>query len=376
MSYRFLPGAPSRRAAAVAACLLALTAHAADEFAVSAAQMQALGVRLQRLERPADIAGPTYAARVVLPPRQEQIVSAPLAGVIDQLLVAENDAVQVGQPLRASGQPRTRRTAAQADGGRLAQPPSARSAAARTRSCSPRASSPSAACRRPKPLPSEDRARRRQAEATLRLAGVDEAAIRRVAAGGRIDNALLLRSRRRRPRDRHRRQAWPARAAGRRAAAHRRHAARCGSTSSSVAARPTPATCPRHAPSASWAAKRGARCSRVGATVSDSQTLTLRAAVRRGHRAAAPRRIRAGARALRGRRRRLGGADSAPCTRQGDQAYVFVRTGRGFAALPVKVLASAGASVRIEGELQAGQEIATASVIALKAAWQGKGGSD
>ena len=54
--------APGRCAAAVLAGMLVLPAQAADEFAVSAAQMQALGVQLQRLERPADIAGPTYAA--------------------------------------------------------------------------------------------------------------------------------------------------------------------------------------------------------------------------------------------------------------------------------------------------------------------------
>jgi cobalt-zinc-cadmium efflux system membrane fusion protein len=62
--------------------------------------------------------------------------------------------------------------------------------------------------------------------------------------------------------------------------------------------------------------------------------------------------------------------------RQGDKAYVFVRTGTGFVATPVTVLASAGQSVRVTGALQAGQEVATASVIALKAAWQGKGGGN
>jgi cobalt-zinc-cadmium efflux system membrane fusion protein len=62
--------------------------------------------------------------------------------------------------------------------------------------------------------------------------------------------------------------------------------------------------------------------------------------------------------------------------RQGDKAFVFVRTAKGFTATPVTVLASAGQTLRIAGELQPGQEIATGSVIALKAAWQGKGGSN
>ena len=42
----------------------------------------------------------------------------------------------------------------------------------------------------------------------------------------------------------------------------------------------------------------------------------------------------------------------------------------------IAVLASAGQTVRVAGDLQAGQEIAATSVIALKSAWQGKGGSN
>lgn len=69
----------SRRALArcVSALAIFLSAGvlAADDFAVSAAQMQALGVQLQRLEKPAAIAGMMYPARVVLPPSQEYVVN-------------------------------------------------------------------------------------------------------------------------------------------------------------------------------------------------------------------------------------------------------------------------------------------------------------
>ena len=44
--------------------------------------------------------------------------------------------------------------------------------------------------------------------------------------------------------------------------------------------------------------------------------------------------------------------------------------------MPVVVLDSAGQSIRVKGALSAGQEIAVSSVIALKAAWLGKGGSE
>ncbi|WP_155935781.1 MULTISPECIES: hypothetical protein [unclassified Methylibium] len=55
---------------------------------------------------------------------------------------------------------------------------------------------------------------------------------------------------------------------------------------------------------------------------------------------------------------------------------MFVRTDKGFVARPVSVVSSAGASVQVAGDLKPGQEVATASVIALKAAWQGKSGGD
>lgn len=74
-----------------------VAAHAADDFAVSAAQLQALGVQIQKLDRPAQIEGLTYPAKVVLPPRQVSVVSAPVAGMIDQLLVSENESVRLGQ---------------------------------------------------------------------------------------------------------------------------------------------------------------------------------------------------------------------------------------------------------------------------------------
>ena len=61
--------------------------------------------------------------------------------------------------------------------------------------------------------------------------------------------------------------------------------------------------------------------------------------------------------------------------RQGDKAYVFVRTEKGFLVQRVTVLNSAGASVQVQGPPKTGQDIAIISVIALKAAWIGKSGS-
>lgn len=70
-----------------------------SEFPVSSVQMQALGVTLLKLDRPGPIPGMTYPAKVVLPPNQEQVASAPVDGVVDRLLVGANETVIAGQPL-------------------------------------------------------------------------------------------------------------------------------------------------------------------------------------------------------------------------------------------------------------------------------------
>jgi RND family efflux transporter MFP subunit len=60
----------------------------------------------------------------------------------------------------------------------------------------------------------------------------------------------------------------------------------------------------------------------------------------------------------------------------GTQAYLFVRTAEGFEARPVKIIASAGQRVRIQGTLKAEDKIAISGVVALKGSWLGeKGGS-
>lgn len=55
--------------------------------------------------------------------------------------------------------------------------------------------------------------------------------------------------------------------------------------------------------------------------------------------------------------------------RRGPQAYVFVRTDKGFDARPIDVVASGGQRALVSGNLQRGIEIAAVGVVALKAAW-------
>lgn len=371
MSQRLTRQGPGLCALALAACLLALPARAADEFAITPAQMQALGVQLQRLDQPADIAGPTFPARVTLPPRQDQVVSAPLAGVVDQLLVSENDAVKPGQPLLRLVSPELGELQLKlmeaASRGRLAA-----ATLQRERLLLAEGIVPERRVHEAEAALAEGRARQQQAEAALRLAGLDEAAIRRAADGGRADNALTVR----------------APAAGQVAELKARPGQRVAQADALMHVADTrrlwlDIQIPL-ARQAELAQARGtqvlvpgrqvrATVANIGNTATDNQTLGLRAEVTHGMAllrvgefvqvqvpfAAAPGGWPVPAQAL---------------VREGDKAYVLVRTAQGFAARPVTVLASAGPSVRVQGDLQAGQQIAISAVIALKAAWQGKGG--
>lgn len=359
-----------RYAFAVVASQAALpSAHAADEFAVTPAQLQSLGVQLHRLEPGVGTEGPTYPARVVLPPRQEQVVSAPMAGVIDQLFVTENDAVRTGQPLARLASPELGELQL-----RLMEAASQSRLAARTlqreRQLFTEGIIPQRRVQEAEAAAAQNQARQHQSEAALRLAGLDNATIRRVADGGTVDSVVILR-------------------------------ARSSGLVSQLAVKPGQRVQPADAlvriadasrlwlevqvPVAWQGAVRGLLVAVVGRDTvavgqslgthaNESQTVTLRADVTRGAQLLRPGefvQVRLPMTAAQGWTVPL-----ASVVRQNDKAFVFVRTPTGFVAKPVTLLASAGQAARVAGDLQAGQEIAATSVIALKSAWQGKGGSN
>lgn len=371
MFYRLSRRTLWRWAVVFVSCQAALPTQAANEFAITPTQMQALGVQLQRLEPGTGSEGPTYPARVVLPPGQVQVVSAPLPGVVDRLLVGENDPVRPGQALLRLASPELGELQL-----KLMEAASQSRLSARTlqreRQLFTEGIIPQRRVHEAEASSAQHQARLRQSEAALRLAGVDSGAIRRIADGGTIESVLTLR----------------ARAAG---------------LVSALEAKPGQRVQPADAllritdASRLWldvqvplslqggiAAIKGlpivvvgrdvsAIVQSVGSVVSDSQTLTLRANVMRGSQLLRPGEFV---------QVRVPFASAPGWTvplqsvvRQGEKAFVFVRTPKGFLATPVTVLASAGQTLRIAGDLKAGQEIATGSVIALKAAWQGKGGS-
>ncbi|MBA4176276.1 MAG: RND transporter [Leptothrix sp. (in: Bacteria)] len=350
----------------------ALAAEPNAEFAVSAAQLKTLGVTLLKLEQPGAIAGMAYAAKVVLPPGQEQVISAPVAGVVDQLLVGEQQSVKAGQPLLRLNSPqfgemqlKLIETASRA---RLSQKTLQREKALLAEGIIPERRVQEAEV-----AAQDDAARQRQAEAALRLAGIDAASIQRIAAGGTLHDGVVVR----------------ARAAGVVLGIDIKPGQRVQEADAllrlaslqtlwldiTMPADRQPATLAQAATIQIVGRDAVAVPLSVGAMVSDSQTVTLRARVTRGAerlrpgevvQAQVPFAANAAGWAL----------PLAAVARQDDQAFVFVRTEKGFVARPVRVVSSAGASVQVTGELKPGQEVATASVIALKAAWQGKSGGD
>ena len=345
------------------------------EFPVSAAQMQALGVKVMVLEKPGPISGAAYPAQVVVPASGNQIVSAPLAGRVEEVLVEEQQSVKAGQPLLRLSSPDYSdlqlKLLEAASKARLTG-----QSAAREQQLFSEGIIPERRLQEARAANQEAAARLRFAEASLRLAGLDPAAIRKVGEGGNLQDALIVR----------------ARSAGAVVGLDVKAGQRVQGADTLLrlvstqqlwldvqvpADRLQRALLTKMAPGTIGVVGRDvtATAMSLGAVVSDSQTVTLRA------------RVVTGADSLRpGERVQVSvpfAANSAgwalplpAIARQDDKAYVFVRTDKGFVAQPVTVISSAGQSVQVTGDFRAGQQVATSSVIALKAAWLGKSGSN
>lgn len=353
-------------------CSNALAAPPASEFAVTAAQMQSLGITLLKIERPAAIRGMAYPAKVVVPPNAEQVVSAPVDGVVDRLLVGSQESVKAGQPLLRLASPaygELQLELMEAVGkARLSQ-----TTLVRERQLFGEGIIPEHRVQEAEAAQRSDTGRVRQAEAALRLAGANASALKRIGEGGRLDDGLVVR----------------ARAAGLVLAVDVKPGQRVKEADAlvhlanlselwldiQVPADRQGQALPRTGEIMVSGRDVAATPLSVGAMVSDSQTVTLRARVVRGAGKLRPGEIVQA-------QVPFAAADGGwalplqAIARRDEQAYVFVRSAEGFIATPVTVLSSAGQSVQVGGNLRADQEIAASSVIALKAAWLGKSGSE
>ena len=355
------------------AAAVAATPNAA-EFAVSAAQMQALGITLAPLEKPAAIHGMAYPARVVVPPSGNQVVSAPIAGRVEEILVDEQQAIKAGQPLLRLSSPEygdlQLKLLEAATKARLTG-----QTAARERQLFSEGIIPERRVQEANAANQEAAARLRFAEASLRLAGADPAAVRKASEAGTLQDGLGIR----------------ARGAGTVVGLDVKAGQRVQGSDALLRLVNTqqlwldiqiPSDRQQQALSSKATGsikvvgrEASATPMSVGAVVTDNQTVTLRARVAGGGELLRPGEVVQVQVPF--AENAAGWALPLPAiARQDDQAYVFVRTEKGFTAQPVTVVSSAGQSVQVTGNLRAGQQVATTSVIALKAAWLGKSGSN
>lgn len=348
-------------------CILPAAALAAgpSKFAVPASQIQALGIQTEPLQSQAGSVRAGYPAQVVVPPTAEQVVSSPVAGLVAQLLVQENQAVRAGTPLLRLSSPELGQLQLQ-----VLQASSraslARQSAKREQALFDEGIIPQRRLQEAQAALLEAEAALNQAKAALRLSGMSSAAIERVMASGKPQDSITL------------------------------SAAQAGIVSE-IAVRPgqrvEAATALLHVTridtlwldiqlpvteSANWqpntrlkvqGRELTARILSASPTVAPgSQTVVLRAAIEGKSSQLRPGEFVTVELPLAAAQ---GGWDVplAAVAHDGKQAYLFVRTAAGFEARPVTVAASAGQRVRVQGALKDGEQIAVTGVVALKGAW-------
>lgn len=366
---------PLRPGLIAAACVLAWSVHAADRparFAVAAAQVQALGITTAPLQTQSEPVKARFPAQVVIPPKAEEVVSSPVSGLVAQVLVQQNQAVSRGMPLvritsRELGQMQLQLLQA------AARATLARQAAAREKLLFDEGIIPQRRVQESQAASKEAEAALDHAKGALRLSGMPAQAIDRVAVSGKTQDSITI----------------AATQAGMVTEVVVKPGQRVEAASAllNVAQTDTlwlniqlPVT-----ESARWPAGTrvripdrdlAARILSASPMVSPgSQTVVMRAAiegrtdrVRPGELVTVE--LIAGATAQSGWTVPL-----AAVFHDADQAYVFVRTPEGFDARKVKVTASAGQTLRVEGPLKSGEQIAVSGVVALKGAWlEGKEG--
>jgi RND family efflux transporter MFP subunit len=351
-------------------CALASTAPAADQptqFAVAASQMQTLGIQTQPLQSQGAPLKVGFPAQVVVPPTAEQVVSSPVAGLVAQLLVQQNQVVRAGTPLLRLASPELGQLQLQLLQA-SARATLARQAAQREQALFKEGIIPERRVQEAQAALKEGEAALHQAKAALRLSGMPAATIEQIATSGNPQDSITL------------------------------SASQAGIVTE-LAVKPgqrvDPATAllnlvqtdtlwldiqlpvserdnwpvDTHLKLAVNGQEIPARILSVSPTVSaSSQTVMLRAALEGKSDRLRPGEFVTAELPL------AASADSwdvplAAVAHDAGLDYVFVRSADGFEARQVKITASAGQLVRVQGPLKAGEQIAVSGVVALKGAW-------
>lgn len=349
-------------------CVLTSAAQAADrtvKFTVPDSQIQALGIQTAPLQSQTDSVMASFPAQVVVPPGAEQVVSSPVAGLVAELLVQQNQVVPSGAPLVRIASPELGQLQLQLLQA-TARATLARQAAQRERQLFDEGIIPQRRVQEAQAGLKEAEAALHHAKAALRLSGMPAATIAHVAASGTPQDSITL--------------------AATQTGIVTKIAVGLGQRVDAATALLQVAQTDSLwldielpvADSANWPAgtkvkvRGGDVTARILSTSSmvssSSQTVVLRAAVegkagrmRPGEFVTVELPVAA-----------TPGSWDVPLSavaHDGDQAYLFVRTSDGFEGRPVEVVVSAGQRVRVQGVVDAGEQIAISGVVALKGAW-------
>ena len=357
-----------RACAAAALFAFSLAVQAADrpaKFMVASSQLQVLGIQTAPLQSQPDPVRARYPAQVVIPPNAEQVISSPVTGLVLQLLVQENQTVRAGAALIRIASPELGQLQLQ-----LLQANTratlARQAAQRERNLFAEGLIPQRRVQEAQSALQEADATLKQAKTALRLTGMSTTVIDNVAASGNPQDSLTL-------------------------------AATQAGVVTEIKVKPGQRVEPTMpllhlaqtgtlwleiqvpvAESSAWAP--GTKLKVQGRDIT-AQLLSSSATVASGSQMVV---MRALVQGTSGQVRAgelltvelpiaatSGGWDLplSAVAHDGNQAFVFVRTTDGFEARPVKVSASAGQRVRVEGQFKAGEQVAISGVVALKGAW-------
>ena len=366
-----------KQASAVAVIwIVASTALAAErpaKFAVPDTQIQALGIQTAPLQSLSGALKATFPAQVVVPATADQVVSSPVAGLVVQLLVRENQPVRPGTPLVRIASPELGQLQLQ-----LLQTTSrarlARQAAQREQQLFDEGIIAQRRVQESQAALMEADAALNQARAALRLSGMTAAAITGIAATGKAQDGVTLTAM----------QSGIVTEIGVKpgqridAATALLHVARLDSLWLEIQ---LPVSESKSWPAGTQVNVQNrnvtARIQSVSPMVSPgSQTVLLRAII--NGKSGAANGLRPGefvtvelpVAATQGEQ----DVPLSAVARDGNQAYVFVRTTDGFEARPVKVMASAAQRMRVQAAFKADEQIAVSGIVALKGAWlDGKG---
>ena len=347
---------------------LSLSAQAGDKmFAVSPSQRAALKVSVAPLIAHTGAVTVGLPARVVVPPAQERLVTAPVAGVVTEVRAAAGDAVRAGQTLavlRGESLIGAQRDLSQA----AVQVQLARDTLKRDQALFQEGIIPESRLQSARAGLAQAEAAQRERRAWLRLMGLSEAAVKAAERGERLTDSIYL----------------AAPLSGVVLELNTVVGARVESTAPLLrVARLDPLWLEIQAPAElASAVKAGQSVSvpgagvqgkvlTVGRGVSEAQTVPIRARIsnkegklRLNQSVSARIDDLAGTRQWR--------VPVKALVRQAGQNWVFVERPGGFEPEQVKVLSQSAQHAAIDGPFSGEEKIAVEGVAALKAAWQGE----